>query len=53
MAVGLRLENSTLFESCVLALNQCREILSKVSLILGKSLSLFHSVVQSSGLNIL
>ena len=42
-----------MFESYVIALDQRQEICSESNLILGKSLSPFHSVVQSSGLKIL
>jgi hypothetical protein len=44
---------STLFESYVIALDQRQEICSETNLILGKSLSVFHNVVQSSDLKIL
>jgi hypothetical protein len=43
----------TLFESYVIALDQRQEICSETNLILGKSLSVFHNVVQSSDLKIL
>ena len=46
-------KNWTMFESYVIALDQRQEICSESNLILGKSLSPFHSVVQSSGLKIL
>jgi hypothetical protein len=53
-AVGQsRFQISTLFESYVIPLDQRQETCSDVNLILGKSLSLFHNVVQSSGLKIL
>ncbi len=48
-----KLHPLTLFESYVIALDQRQVICSETNLILGKSLSLFHSFVQSSGLNIL
>jgi len=41
-----------LFESYLIAFDQRQETWSDVNLILGKSLSLFHKVVQRSGLQI-